>query len=196
MNRKWITPIITVIILALWTYMATAQVDESKDQLFSVSHDVVKPSKVSEYEASIKEFHEMIQTHSSSEGSFTCSMREDYHYFFLFPIQSVGEQVFVDKAMGEWIQKTGQEKFNSFWDKFDNVIDYKQPFYTLRSADLSYTPANPRLKPNERSFLHFTDYYLRFDKNAEAQQIAREYVSLFKDKKIPTKSRNTKRYFR
>jgi hypothetical protein len=54
----------------------------------------------------------------------------------------------------------------------------------MRRPDLSYVPANPRLKPEEQKYVRLQFYYLVPGKEMEAEAIARDYVALFKQKNV------------
>ncbi|HEX7186210.1 MAG TPA: hypothetical protein VF756_30575 [Thermoanaerobaculia bacterium] len=55
----------------------------------------------------------------------------------------------------------------------------------MEDPSLSYTPANPRLKPEEMSYFHYDLYYVQPGREAEADAVAREFVELFRKKGIP-----------
>jgi len=51
--------------------------------------------------------------------------------------------------------------------------------------DLSYVPAKPRLKAEEMPYARIDYYYLKPGTEEQAEQIAKDYVALFKSKDIP-----------
>ncbi len=65
----------------------------------------------------------------------------------------------------------------------DATVSYNE-FVTMRRPDLSYVPANPRLKAEEQKFVRLDFYYLVPGKQAEAEAIAKDYIALFKAKNI------------
>jgi hypothetical protein len=53
-----------------------------------------------------------------------------------------------------------------------------------RRDDLSYRPENPRLKMEDEPFARVDYYYLKPGTEQQAEQVAKDYVALFKEKKI------------
>jgi hypothetical protein len=50
--------------------------------------------------------------------------------------------------------------------------------------DLSYTPAQPRIKEEEVGFLHWDFFYIEPGKEKEVMALAKEYLELYKSKGI------------
>ncbi|NIR50433.1 hypothetical protein GWO43_18145 [candidate division KSB1 bacterium] len=185
MKRRWITLVTAAVFLTLCALGVQAQDEASRGQLFLVAEDVVKPAMANQYEAAVKEMMSAVATHKLAVPSIHVSMREDFHYYYLIPIESVAQMEKVDKAFGEFIDKIGKDKWKTLHEPFSGMLEYEKHFMAQRSGELSYTPETPRLKEEEAKFLHWTFYHVQYGKGEEAHQIAKEYASLFKSKNIP-----------
>lgn len=183
MKRKWV--IVAAVVLTLCVDGVRAQDEESKGQLFVIGEDVVKPSMVDQYEAAVKELMAAMKTHELAVPYMQASMREDFHYYYLIPIESLGDIEKIDNAFGEVVQKIGQEKWKVLFAPFGEMLEYEKHVIAERADYLSYTPETPRIKPEERNFLHWTFYYIQYGKAEEATQIAKDYLKLFKSKNVP-----------
>ncbi|MFQ5709515.1 MAG: hypothetical protein ACE5HO_18820 [bacterium] len=185
MRKLYLVMLCAAVLFNTWTVNLLAQNGESKGQLFSVYEEVIKPSMVEKYEAAVKEFVAEISKHKLAVPFIRTSMRDDFHYYFVIPVENLADAENIDKAFGEVVKRVGDEQWQALEKKFDGTSAYHINFMARKMTDLSYAPENPRLKPEEISFLHWDFYYLQAGKVKEASAIAKEYVALMKGKNIP-----------
>ena len=139
---------------------AIAQEEEKKSNLFLIHEDVVKPSMVSQYMETSKEFVKLMEDENADVPPFWASMTSDLYFYYLTPLENYSA---LDKDNEKWgaaIEKMGQEKFDAVMDKYKGTYLHHRNFLMRRSNMYSYKPENPRLKDDEIKFLRWGFYYL------------------------------------
>jgi len=160
-----------------------AQAEEQKGQLLSVGHYVVKPSMVGEFEAMVKEWIVQCAKYNYPYR-WNASSSEDFLYLFFTPVDNFADIDNMDKADAELAKKIGEEQMQTLMKRFEGTYDYYRYYIARSLPELSYTPENPRLKPEESNFV-FTDfYYVQPGKEKEFEGICKEWVTLQKSKNI------------
>lgn len=164
--------------------VVSAYAEEPKNQLYFVISAEVKPAKVSEYEANVKKVIAKYSKHNFKYPWFAYNS-ENYQYYFLFPINSVGEMDDISKEEAALINKMGQKNYDKLWAGYEGTFDNRRDFFFTHRRDLSYVPENPRLKTEDANFLVWREYYIKSDKVEEAENIIKESASFYKSKNIP-----------
>jgi hypothetical protein len=172
---------LAVCVLAL-TIAAAAQ--EKKPQLYFIEDYVVKPSMVPQFEATLKEIMATVYKPYNWPWPMETYATEDFHYYSLYPFESLTE---IDKAFAifyEILGKFGAQKWDVLNRKTGDTIDsLKQGTVTL-SPELSYIPEKPRLKPEETKFVYWGFCYVLPGKEKDFEEQFKRIVALFKAKKI------------
>jgi len=183
MRGKVIILLVVGIAVSLWAITALPQAEEQKAQLYMVMEEVVKPSEVGEYEEAVKEFFALCAKHNFPY-SFYASSTVDFHYYFLMPVENFAAIDDFKNAAGEYIKKLGAEQYLSLAKRITGAWQYVQHTMYYQMPELSYTPENPRLKPEERNFYNLAFLYIQFGKEKEFEKILKEWVDLYKAKNI------------
>ena len=164
---------------------AIAQEEEKKSNLFLIHEDVVKPSMVSQYMETSKEFVKLMEDENADVPPFWASMTSDLYFYYLTPLENYSA---LDKDNEKWgaaIEKMGQEKFDAVMDKYKGTYLHHRNFLMRRSNMYSYKPENPRLKDDEIKFLRWGFYYLEEGNEEKVEQLVKKYHELFSSKKVP-----------
>lgn len=158
--------------------------EEKKAQLYFVEDYAVKPSMAPQFEASIKEFIMTVLKPYGWSWSFETYSTEDFHYYFLYRIEDLAE---LDKAYDDFrgiIGKYGEREWAVLYRKIGNAIEYcKQGTITLM-PELSYFPAVPRLKPDEKKLVSWGYCYVMPGRDIEFEGLVRKIVMLYKARNI------------
>lgn len=93
---------------SLFSLTALAQAGEQKSQLFAVWDVVVYPSKFMEFEAPRKEFVALLTKHECP-FPMTVYRTNDFHYYFLIPIEDLAGLDKVVNYFGKLAEKAGKE---------------------------------------------------------------------------------------
>lgn len=170
---------------AVFALLVSASVfAENAPSYFLVHEEVVRPSMVAQYESFTRDLLAMLTAQNADPKSFGSHtyMSSDLHYMFVNPIAGYGA---IDTIYGAWsnlIATVGRDRFNQLMSRGDAAKQSWSDWVMVRRADLSYTPATPRVKPDEIRFVHLTYYYLDPAHVADAEQVAKDWAALFKSK--------------
>jgi len=186
---KNIVPVILAVVLIAPLFSLTVLAQEEKkqkNQLFAVFDDVVPPSSVGEFEAGLMAWKKL-NTKYNFPVPVTVYKTHDNHYYSMLPIQDLAD---LDKLEEFWVEakkKAGKafEEDMAEVHKFFSGSYESETFgvITLR-VDLSYAPENPRVKQEEFDFLWWNYYYVKTGMVKEAEEIAKEWQTLYKNNSI------------
>lgn len=175
--------LMAVLVASLCSLAALAQAEEQKAQPFYVRVVAVKPAEVKNYMSGIKEMV-ALETEHKFPYPIYASYTDDFHFYHAIPLKDGSIDNFW-KAWGEFTAKIGPEQGQKIQKLLEGTQEYYKDIVVLSRPDLSYTPENPRLKPEEGNFLRWTFLYLHPGKQKEVEAFAKEYVALCKSKNIP-----------
>jgi len=152
-----------------------------------VHEEVVPPSMVTRYEAISKEQLGAMAAKNINDPiiAFTTFMTPDFHYLYVSRLQ--GGLAGYETTFNAWMalpEKVGKEKWQNLMARSVGTTSSYNDVMAMRRDDLSYMPATPRLEPEEQGYAKWQFYYLVPGKESEAEQIAKDYATLFKSKNI------------
>jgi hypothetical protein len=178
--------VVLLLAVCILAFAFPAPAQEKKPQLYFVEDYVVKPALVAQFEAGIKELNTSIWAAYNWPWPMETYATEDFHYTFVYPFESLTE---VDKAFArfnELIGKYGEQKWDALNKRMGGAAEsFKQMTATLY-PELSYSPAKPRLKPEEEKFVYWGFCYVMPGREKEFEAVFKEVVALFKAKKVAT----------
>jgi hypothetical protein len=171
---------------ALFSLSAYA-VDPPKTQLFLIHEETANPSMVTQYEGATKDLIKAFTDKKVTSPSFMVNtfMTTDFHYIYLTPITNWAQ---IDSVWKDWMSAgdtVGKEKWADIMKRGNGAMISYDDAVAARRDDLSYMPENPRLKMEEMPFARVDYYYLKPGTEQQAEQVAKDYVALFKEKKVP-----------
>ena len=175
--------LMVVLVASLCSLAALAQAEEQKAQLFYVRVVAVKPSEVRNYMAGLKEMV-ALETEHKFPYPIYASITDDLFFYHAIPLKDGSIDNFW-KAWGEFTAKMGPEQGQKIQKLLDGTQEYYQDIVVLSRPDLSYTPENPRLKPEEGNFRRWTFIYSHPGKQKELEAITKEFAALSKSKNNP-----------
>jgi hypothetical protein len=173
--------------LSLFLAATSFAADMPKPELYIIHEEVVKPSAVMAYEAVSKDFVAALTEKkvSSPALNWFALMTTDFHYVYVARLDSFAA---LDSSQAEWNKAkdaVGPERWSALERRGNDAISSYSEVVTMRRPDLSYVPANPRLKPEEHRYFRLFFYYLIPGKEKDAEALAKDYVALFKQKNVP-----------
>ncbi|HEY8134229.1 MAG TPA: hypothetical protein VII12_20290 [Thermoanaerobaculia bacterium] len=176
---------IALLVSLLGLSSALAQ-EMPKPELYIIHEEIIKPSSMMAYEVASKDFVNALAEKKVSSPALTWNayVTNDMHYLYVVRIPNFAA---MDSSMAEWDKaKTavGAARWADLERRGSEGTASYNEIVTMRRPDLSYMPANPRLKIEEEKYVRLDFYYLQPGKQAEAEAIARDYVALFKQKDI------------
>jgi hypothetical protein len=175
-----------VLLVSFLAFSSAFAQDMPRPELYILHEEVVKPSAMMAYEAASKDFLNTLAEKKVSSPALTWNafMSNDMHYLYMVRIPNFAA---LDSSMAEW-EKAKATVGAARWTDLERrgsepLASYNETVF-MRRPDLSYDPANPRLKMEEHRYFRLDFYYLVPGKMTEAEAIAKDYVALFKRKNI------------
>ena len=161
-----------------------AQTEEQKAQLYFVEEVVVKPSMADKYEEHTKEALDL-WTKYGSPFPFYAFVTDDFHYYFVWPIENYASLDSLFKAIGEWVVKMGDENWQALLKSGEGTYEYMKWSIVRHKPELSYSPANPSLKPGEANFVYLNFFYIQSGKEEEFEEVFKEGTAFYKSINFP-----------
>jgi hypothetical protein len=169
--------IFSVFVLVLASIQSPAQ--EKREQLWLIGTEVIKPEMMNQYMEMNKELLAICK-----EVNFPFSYQfwtsGDFKYYLWYPINSMDDASKIEAAWGTVIEKYGAEKYK----KFNDCIDYTEDKFATVRFDLSYEPASPRIKEDERLYCKWQAFYLKKGKEKEMEALVQKANAVSKAKNI------------
>ncbi len=183
MSGKSMGAVLTALLLltSVWTVIAQEKKEEaSKAKLFLVHEDIVKPSKVAEYEKATKAFQAELAKHDMTMMKNIVVQNDEMVYSYVYELENMA--ALDQRPFGDLREKMGDEAFQAMWDAYDNTIESHKGYMVTGREDLSYMPAAMETA-EEMNFRHFDIVHFTPGKSREARQNAEEWKALYESKK-------------
>jgi hypothetical protein len=181
MRIRIFVAVLALLVVASCCLPAVAEAQGHKAQLYYVYDFVVKPAMVSQFEAGVKQEIEL----GSPAPWSAFSTDEDFHYYFVTPIQNYAAIDSMEKADNEWTAKIGKEKLDALMKSYEGTFEYYKAGVIRFLPDLSYAPKMPGLKPEEGNFMYWAFASIGFGKEKEYRDVSKQWVALYDSNKIP-----------
>ncbi len=172
-------------ILGLCLLAPPAQCEEQEVEMFLVEEIVLNPSGAEVYEEAIKEMIGLYTEHSLGY-SVSCFIRDDFHYYFSFPIKNYGD---IDNIYKQWyafLEKWGMENYQAMMKKLEGTYESIGMSVIRLMPEMSYVPENPRLSPDEALFRLWGSCYVKPGKEKEVAENFKKIAAMWKEKGITT----------
>jgi hypothetical protein len=142
---------------------------------------------VTQYEGATKDLVKAFADKKVTSPTFIMNtyMTSDFHYLYITPIANWAQMDTVSKDWMSAPEIVGKDKWLDLMKRGSGAMTSYDEEVAARRDDLSYQPENPRLKMEEMPFARVDYYYLKPGTEEQAEQVARDYVALFKAKKMP-----------
>ena len=161
---------------------AASHPQELQPQLHLVGDFLVDTSRVSEYEAAIKEMLANLEKHGFP-FPFNSYSTDDNHYYIIYPLKNYADADLWLKAWGELGQKMGPENLQALHSRVVAAeIERIYEFWVYR-PDISFLPEKERLKPEEMGYYTWDFVWVIPGKEAEFEAINKEWIALSGAKK-------------
>ncbi|MBT8181083.1 MAG: hypothetical protein KJO53_05790 [Eudoraea sp.] len=177
--RRLKTGLTSLILLFLTGALGFAQ-EESNTQAFWVHEDVVKPSKVVDYESICKEFTDNLKKHNIQEISTIVTNTEDDRYLWVSPIANMAA---IDKPIFTTLrEKMGKETFSNMFNRMDECYDVEQDYVIHLDKSLSYMPEGITQTPEGEDYRKFFYFHITPSNRAMVKKTMEAITNLFASK--------------
>jgi Fe-S cluster assembly scaffold protein SufB len=177
--RRLKTGLTSLFLLVLTGAIALAQ-EESNTQAYWVHEDVVKPSKVSDYESICKELTDNLKKHNIQEISTIVTNTEDDRYLWVSPIANMAE---IDKPIFTTLrEKMGPQAFSLMFNRMDECYDVEQDYVIHLDKSLSYMPEGITQTPEGEDYRKFFYFHITPSNRALVKKTMEAITNLFASK--------------
>ena len=159
--------------------------DMSKDQLFIIHEEIAKVDKYDQYEETSKEWVTLMTEAGLDIPRIHASQRDDFHFYYLIPIANYGELDKIHEKFTNAYEKLDKQKSSVFEKKNNESIESFKQFVVKWSAELSYIPKEPHLKPGEGKFMHWMYFNYKVGNKDDVKSILKEWKELYEKNNIP-----------
>ena len=167
-----------IIVICGFLSFAGSVIAQERGQQFYAHEDIVKPSMNAAYVNFVGKVKEAYQKHNVAMNWSTLRM-DDNTYVFFSPIKDfdIGS---VRKSFADAQGKMGTEPFASLWSEKGNYIESHSEFITAALPQYNY------LAPAEgENFRHMMFWFPLPGKQAEVDQLMKEWIELHRSKNAP-----------
>ncbi len=164
---------------------AAAQEAAPTTQLFTVHEDVVKPSKVAQYEAAAKSLTALFTKHGIVDVGYNAASGDDFTYLYISPVANMAA---IDQASSKWTEarkKIGEATFDAAMKQYDGTYDSHRNYMVRMHPELSYNPEYGQDPvASGMAWRHWDFLYIMPDKGEEATAILKDWKTTSAAKKI------------
>jgi hypothetical protein len=157
---------------------------EPKPEFLLIYQEHVKPSMVQQYEASGREFVAALAAAKADSPAFDIYAMQtmDFTYLYMTPFDSMAALDAFHKDWMELSDKIGKEKMKAIMEKGAPAVESADQYIAMKEPALSFTPAEPRLKPGEGTYYVNDFLYVIPGKEDEFKAVAKQIAEFFKKK--------------
>lgn len=163
------------------TFIATGFIygqTQDEPQLYLVEEFRIKPSGVAEFRNVIQEMFKEFERNNFSFQIQTYST-SDQRFFLLFPLKDYADLGNAYSEVGKIAEQVGAEKWNELHQReYEQTQSVKLSLYHYMPG-LSFLPENPRLKPEEATYIFMNWVYMKYDRLGELDDILKEWKALY-----------------
>lgn len=136
-----------------------AQEKEKSYQMYAVHEDIVKPSKVTQYEAVAKEFKMVMDKYKNEvpDLHYLAVSTDNMHYMYVWPIDSMAD---LDKnPLAEVRNKMGADKFDDMMARMDDCYSSHTTYTMTLDKNMTYMPEGISQTQEGENYREFHYYY-------------------------------------
>lgn len=153
---------------------------------YVMHQEFARPSMIKQYEETSKEFIATVRRHHDAMPMFNFIgvAGEDFVYTYVTSISGFSDLAAINEGFGKLAQAAGEAKWGDLMKRGGAAVEFIRDSIVIEDPGLSYTPAQPRLKPQEERYLHVDLYYVQPGREAEADALAKEFAELYRARNI------------
>lgn len=157
-----------------------AQAQAPAGQLYSVHREHADPTRLTEYEATSREFAAAMKEHkiSTFPAPYNVWSYDDLTYDFVAPMATLDDLAKLPTTFATLAQRMGEAKFADLWSRANSTMLSWDDVVIRERPDLGYAPANPRVSKEETAVVRFDYYYLRPGAEGQLDQLAKDWRAL------------------
>lgn len=155
-------------------------------EYYLVHEEIARPGMLPQYESTTRDLLTMLTDQKADPKVMAMNLfvTTDMHYLYVVRLANFGSIDTINQTFATVAQGVGKDRWAEIMRRGNSAMESYNEFVMVRRPDLSYVAATPRLKPEERRFFHLQFFYIDAAHIAEAEQVAKDIVALFKSKNV------------
>ena len=183
MKTKKFISLLIILLIGSCSFFTYGQEEKPESQIYMIWDEVVKPSKVADYEKAFKHAMDLWKEYSYPYSMYSFNT-EDFHYYFSIPINSLDDIDDVFAASEKMGEKMGKDKFAKMHDMFTGTYEYARPIIIHSRPDLSFIPEKKAEETQEANFRYWGICYGIPGMEKEIETAFKKYVDLYSSNNI------------
>lgn len=171
--------------LALALVAPLAAQEGPAPQMILVHQETVEPAMLEQYVQTSKDFFALVTANRETMPTFQAEafQTDEYEFVYALPLANFAQ---MDVLMGEFMAMgaSGNEEWQKAMEAGAGTTRKFDEYVVVYRTDLSYHPAEPRIKPEEIAAYRWDFYYLKSDKADDAEALAKDVAALYREKGI------------
>ena len=171
--------------LALALVAPLAAQEGPAPQMILVHQETVEPAMLEQYVQTSKDFFALVEANRETMPTFQTDafQTDEYEFVYAMPLANFSQ---MDVLMGEFMamEASGNEEWQQAMEAGAGTTRQYDEYVVIYRTDLSYQPAEPRIKPEEIAAYRWDFYYLKSDKAQDAEALAKDVAALYREKGI------------
>lgn len=176
MKTKGIIKLLIVVLL----FQGAQLFAQDKNQMFWVHEDRVKPSKIMEYEAAVKEVVAAMNEHNIQDASWISMSTSNFGYAYVGTMDSYAD--LDNNYFASLEEKMGKEAVDAMFDKMDAACNDHVNYTLWLDTELSYMPDGMTITPEGENYRENGVYYFSPGNMDKAVEIAKKFKALYAEK--------------
>ena len=169
----------TTIVLAIMILLAPMGLNAQ--DLFYVHQDVVKPSKVVEYEGILQEVLALAKKHNIQDTRFITLVSNNSNYSYVMPLANMAQ---LDKPTfpAQLAEKAGKDVVSSLFGRMDKCYDTELNYTLVLDKELTYMPNGITQTPAGENYRNNHLFHIAPSNGAVVKEKMKAIKTLFESK--------------
>ncbi|NOY47241.1 MAG: hypothetical protein GXO84_03355 [Chlorobi bacterium] len=169
----------TTIMLAIMLLL-TPMISNAQD-MYYVHEDVVKPSKVMEYEGVLQELLTLVNKHKLEDTRWITLVSNNSHYSYISPLANMAE---LDKPsfVAQLAEKAGKEVVSDIFNRMNTCYDTELDYILTLDKDLTYMPNGITQTPEGENYRNNHLFYISPSNRSVVKEKMKAVKTLFESK--------------
>jgi hypothetical protein len=169
----------TTLLLAL-TFVLFGNITIAQN-MYSVHEDIVKPSKVMEYEGILQEMMAIVKKHKLEDTSWITLVTNNSHYSYVTPIKNYAD---LDKPsfVATLVEKEGKDVISNLFARMDKCYDTELDYIITLDKDLTYMPSGFTQTPEGLNYRNNHFFYVSPSNRTVMKEKMKAIKTLFVNK--------------
>lgn len=177
--KKLIPVVIALMVLESLCMNASAQRRKNNEQLYLMSMEVVKADKMDQFIKARKELISVCQETSFPHPFILWTSKDNYCHIW-YPIDELNDINRINRAWEGFAEEFGRDVVQPYLDCVETSISRVMTAY----LDLSYEPAELRLKEDETNYCRLKYLYLKKDSGPDVKDLVKKVLELYESKGV------------